>query len=99
MAPAKKTAQKNADLPIEKCFWLCDGRVLKNFKDLGAALDKMEENIWKHHVTKDKNDFANWIEDVFGEKKLGRDVRSSRNAKSAAKKIKSKTGAKLWSFF
>lgn len=100
MAATKKTKQKTTDVSPEKSFWLCDGRVFKNLKELGLALEKMNEGIWKYHVTKEKNDFANWIENVFSEKKLALEIRKAKNAKTASQKIKSKTNSpKLWIIF
>ena len=100
MAVAKKTKQKITDVSPEKSFWLCDGRVFKNLKELGAAMEKMTDGTWKYHVTKERNDFANWAENVFGDKKLGLEIRKAKNAKAASQKIKSKTNsAKLWTIF
>jgi hypothetical protein len=98
----KKTAAKKAakECSLEQRFWLCDGQVFSNLSQLEAALSKMNEGVWKFHVNCKKNDFANWIEDVFGEKSLGKAVRLSKNAKAAAKTVKGKAaGAKLWSMF
>jgi hypothetical protein len=80
----KKTAVKKSvtEASFEKRFWLCDGQVFSTLKELAAGLDKMDDAIWQYHVTLKKNDFANWIEGVFGEKKLGQAVRQSKNAKA-----------------
>lgn len=101
MVKKTTTAKKAAfEAPMDKRFWLNSGKVIAGLSDLGAVLEKMEDSIWKFHVTKDKNDFANWIEDVFQEKKLGLAIRKAKTAKAAAKLIKSKTeSAKLWTFF
>ena len=98
----KKATKKTSAAPIspEKRFWVSDGRVFCTLKELAEGLDKMNDAVWKYHVTLDKNDFANWVEGVFKEKKLGLAVRQSKNAKAAAKKVKSKIASpKLWSIF
>lgn len=101
MAKKAITAKKNPfEAPFDKRFWLNDGSVLASLKELANALEKMEESVWKHHVTKDKNDFANWIEGVFQDKKLGQAIRRSKTAKAAGKAVKGKVGtARLWTFF
>ncbi len=76
----------NAD-PYE-CFWVCNGEILKNLKELSNTLNKMSENVFKYHVTKEKNDFAEWVEKVFGDKTLARELKRLKTAKSSATKIK-----------
>ena len=101
MVKKTTTAKKTAfEAPIDKRFWLSDGKVIGSLKDLGAVFEKMDNSVWKFHVNKDKNDFANWIEDVFQEKKLGLAIRKTKTAKAAAKLVKGKVeSAKLWTFF
>ena len=87
------------DVEPEKSFWLNDGRALKNLKELEQALETMDESLWKHHVTTERNDFANWIEDVFNEKQLGALVRKVKSPRTAAKRIAGKIEIpKFWSF-
>lgn len=78
-----------ADACPEKCFWVCDGEILKNLKELAEYLEKIPANIFKYHVSKDKNDFANWVADVFGDSKVAQAMKRSRSAKAMATKIKS----------
>ena len=88
-----------ADVEPEKAFWLADGRVLKNAKELVAALENMDDSVWEHHVTADRNDFANWIEGVFGQAQLGAALRKVKSPKTAAKRIQAKLEIpKFWSF-
>ncbi len=73
------------------CFFLNDGRVLKSLKDLGKALKQMPSDVYKHHVNKHKNDFANWVNDVFGDDKLAKELKNfpkTKTAKIIAKRIK-----------
>ena len=37
----------------------------------------MSEDVFNHHVTRGKNDFANWIHGVFEEKELAKIVENS----------------------
>lgn len=98
-APRKAKASMTANVEPEKAFWLSDGQVLKNMKDLAEALESMDNSVWGYHVTSEKNDFANWIEEVFGQKQLGAAIRKVKNPKTAAKRIQSKIEApKFWSF-
>ena len=61
----------------EKYFYLEDGGIIKNLKDLGMRLDKIASNVFELHVNKEKNDFANWAEHVFKDKQLASLLRST----------------------
>lgn len=89
MKKIKKTNNKikTAEISQDKYFYLNDGRCLRNLKELADVLKNMPENMFKYHVTKDKNDFVNWVKDVFGNKKLASDLMKMKTAKSAGKKI------------
>lgn len=58
------------EAPIEKSFFLNDGRILRTLKDLKDALETMDDSTFYHHVTADRNDFANWVRDVFNQPEL-----------------------------
>jgi hypothetical protein len=54
----------------EMYFFLADGRPLKNLLELADALEEMTDEIFQHHVNEQKNDFAKWVSDVFGDEEL-----------------------------
>lgn len=88
----------NSNAPEDKLFWLYDGRALKNLKELADVLDTDDPAIWNYHVAQDRNDFANWIEDVYLSKRLGTAIRGAKNQKIASKKIIQSIGsANFWS--
>jgi len=82
-----KTKKVLINISPEKCFWVCDGQILKNLKELAESLKKMKKEVFNYHVTKEKNDFANWVKDVFGEEKLALELKKAKTSKTAAKKI------------
>ena len=43
----------------------------------------MADEVFKFHVNKEKNDFANWIEDILGDKDLAKAIRKSKKPKTA----------------
>lgn len=49
----------------DQCFWVNDGQVVKDLLELRDAMKTMEEKVFTHHVTTDRNDFATWVEDVL----------------------------------
>ena len=61
----------------EHSFVLSDGRKLNSVFALVDELESMNEETFKTHVNANKNDFANWVRDVFGEKMLAQELKST----------------------
>jgi hypothetical protein len=59
----------------ENCFVLCDGRIIKDYLELARILETLNDDVFCYHVTNEKNDFANWINDIFKEEELATDLR------------------------
>jgi len=78
------------DAPPEQCFWVNNGPILKNIGELANALPEMNDESFRHHVNKEKNDFSSWIEDTIGDQKLANDLLSSKSRDSVLKKIRSR---------
>ena len=68
-------------------FWVFEGPVLSDLNDLRDALRSINDIQYSYHVNQDKNDFAQWVEDVLHESELGRKLRNYRSRKSALKMI------------
>lgn len=66
------------DVHPDHYFWLADGRILKNLKELHQTLQTMDESIFRHHVNDEKNDFHNWVRDVHQDEALARDLFTAR---------------------
>jgi len=74
-----KIKQKIADAPAEQYFILANGQPVKNVKELADVLEHVSEDIFNHHVTNEKNDFANWTKDVFKEIELAQELAETKN--------------------
>ena len=68
----KDTLQKICYLKVhaEKFFILCTGEPIQQYLQLAHLLDTMADEVFYYHVTESRNDFANWIRDVFNEPQL-----------------------------
>lgn len=76
-----------SDVDTKHQFWLKDIGPVKNLKELLDSLKTMDELVFKHHVTKDRNDFSNWIRDTIGDKELADSIAKTNNKKKMAKII------------
>lgn len=67
----------------EQCFWTTDGKIISNIVELSDALETMTGDVFTHHVTKEKNDFANWIESVLNDRELAKNLRTAKKPNTA----------------
>lgn len=86
----KKTQKMRALVCAEgtACFWTTDGSVLEDLEQLETAFGSMEDEIFLHHVTKEKNDFADWVEHVLDDAACAADLRRSKKPSSARTVVK-----------
>lgn len=89
-APKKKTAQFKALVCAVdgECFWTQDGRILQNLADLQMAFGSMDDEVFLHHVTKEKNDFADWVEYVLQDIEIANGLRKAKKKAQAEKILK-----------
>ena len=73
------------EAPEEHHFVVADGRKLKSLVDLAKALETMSEEVFKHHVNDLRNDFSNWVNDVFQDAGLSEELA----------KVKDKAGSEI----
>ena len=59
------------------------GTSIKNLQELAEALEIMDEDTFKHHVTKDRNDFSNWVKDIIEDVELSKDLLKAKTRKKA----------------
>ncbi|MBU6389866.1 hypothetical protein KGQ71_05130 [Patescibacteria group bacterium] len=58
----------NPDLPEEE-------RTLTTLDELSEAINLIDPDTFRRHVNEEKNDFANWVQYVFGEEELADQLR------------------------
>ena len=54
----------------EHYFKLIDGSELKNVLDLANALPTMSDDVFYSHANGGKNDFSNWVRDIYEDHEL-----------------------------
>jgi len=84
----KQDAEKLlADVPENKSFWCCDGRIFKNMRDLMVGLASMSADTFVYHLNAEKNDFSKWVFDVIEDEKLAEDMEKSTSQRDVAKTV------------
>jgi hypothetical protein len=68
----------------EKAFWINNGPVVHSLKELASVIQTLTPQQFAHHVTKERNDFAKWIQDVIGDRHLAKRVKSLKNKDAVA---------------
>jgi hypothetical protein len=69
------------DATPDKMFILVNGHKVKNVKELADIMSKIEDYVFYHHVTDNKNDFATWLRDVFEEVGLAEELGGVKDKK------------------
>jgi len=75
------------EIKPEQYFVFNNGVRVKNLKELAEHLDKIDKKTFRNHVNNKKNDFSNWINHVFNEKKLADELREVRTIEETKNKI------------
>ena len=75
------------DTQPEFYFKLIDGSELKNLLELADALEKMSDDVFYYHANEAKNDFSNWIRDVFKQEELANETSKCNNRQNMEIKI------------
>jgi len=79
----RKRKNIHKDVSPENYFLLVDGSVVKNLQELAESFERMSDDVFYYHVTEFKNDFCNWVEDIFGEKELAEHLREANTIEQA----------------
>jgi hypothetical protein len=99
--PAPQTVQVaqatiKTDAPQTSFFVLCNGKPVKNIKELADVMEEIEDTIFNYHVTPDKNDFATWIKDVFKDIELAEKLAGVKDKKHMQLVLYKHITNKLW---
>lgn len=78
---ATKTSRSNcrritvfSKLPNEHSFVLADGTKIGSLVDLAMNLTSMPTNVFRQHVNIFKNDFSKWVQQIYDDSNLAREL-------------------------
>ena len=83
----EEASRRLGDVPDEKRFWCHDGRLLKNLRELGRALNDMGDEAFRYHSGEERSDFCNWVRDVVGDEKLATDLSKAGSRSQASQGV------------
>ena len=58
----------------ENRFYCVDGTVLRNVQELAKKLKTISVQAFRHHASETRNDFHNWIKDVYHDNELANEL-------------------------
>ena len=79
-----------SNVPDHHAFRCCDGRVIRNMRDLGKTLAHMPEDSFRYHANQNKNDFSRWVKETLGDEKLARGLNRASDKNQALKELASR---------
>ncbi len=88
LAGAAETAEGvKEQVEPELALWLSNGTAVTGLKELAAALKKMKAADYKEHVNPERNEIAEWVQEILNDGELARKLRQAKGKMLAAKAI------------
>lgn len=84
------------DAPGERYFVLANGKPVKHVAELAEVLGDIEDHVFNHHVNPERNDFHNWVREVFKDIELAKKMLGVDNKKDLQIIIYKHAAHKAW---
>ena len=66
---------EGTEFKLDNADLTADEATLRSLDDLSEAINLIDPATFQKHVNAEKNDFASWVQHVFGEEALAEDLR------------------------
>jgi len=71
----------------ENSLWIINGDIIKSLRELLKELKIMNDEAFRFHINKERNDFSKWIREVIGDRKLAVEFKKVKTRDKAIKAI------------
>ncbi len=71
----------------ENSLWIINGDIVKSLRELLKELKIMNDEAFRYHVNKERNDFSKWVKEIIGDRKLAVGLKKSKTRDKALKAI------------
>ena len=88
--PREQARKLLSNVPAQHTFKCCDGREIRNVRELGKTLAHMADETFGYHANQSKNDFSRWVKDVIGDDQLARDLGRTCSRKQSLRELSSR---------
>ncbi len=86
--PAQETTQGvREQVEPELALWFSNGTAVTGLKELASALKKMKAGDYKEQVNPERNDIAEWVQEILNDFGLARKLRQAKGRLQAAKAV------------
>ncbi|MBW2977179.1 hypothetical protein KY347_07090 [Candidatus Woesearchaeota archaeon] len=63
--------------PEQHSFFVADGTKISSLTQLLDALEAMHEDTYRFHANENRNDFSNWVKDIFEDEQLAESLKTA----------------------
>lgn len=77
----------------ELALWLSNGTTARSLKELAAAMKKMSAKDYKENANPEKNEIAEWVQEILNNSQLAKQLRKAKNKQQAAKLVEKESKA------
>ena len=74
-------------VPSQVSFWLCTNEQLRSLDELSISLKRANDDVFRYHVNRDKNDFEAWIRETIRDKELAREISRIKTRATLIRKL------------
>src|SRR3989344_10566 len=79
-----------ADVNPEHVFMTKDGAQIKNLRELENKVANMSDEVFMHHVNEGRNDFHNWVNDIYGDQTLATMLMNAKTKADVVRHVRSR---------
>ena len=80
----------------ENSLWIINGNIVKSLRELLKELKMMNDEAFRYHTNKERNDFSKWVREIIGDRILAADLKKVKVRDKAIRVITSRIKQQLF---